>query len=71
MQRIRGVGRVADNEKALIVYFDEVPSDDDIRELHHCGMASGGFVTNQEIGLIGERAGESILPYKNAGLSGY
>jgi hypothetical protein len=34
LPRVLGVGRVADNAKALIVYFEWEPSDDDLRVLH-------------------------------------
>lgn len=32
--KVRGVSRVADNSKALLVSFDREPTDDDIRALH-------------------------------------
>lgn len=30
----RGIGRIADNDRALIVYFDVVPTDDEMRMIH-------------------------------------
>jgi hypothetical protein len=32
--KVRGVSRMGDNPKALLVCFDREPSDDDIRALH-------------------------------------
>lgn len=31
---VRGIGRVADNEKAIILYFDRKLTDDEMRALH-------------------------------------
>jgi hypothetical protein len=31
---IKGIGRVADNEKAIILYFDRRLTDDEMRALH-------------------------------------
>lgn len=33
--RARGVGRVADEPRALLVLLTDIPGDDDIRALHH------------------------------------
>lgn len=32
--KARGVGRVADNEQAVMLYFDRKLTDDELRELH-------------------------------------
>ena len=32
--RVRGVGRVADEPRALLVLLSDIPGDDDIRALH-------------------------------------
>jgi len=32
--RVNGVGRDADNERTLIVYFDRRPTDDELRAVH-------------------------------------
>lgn len=31
---MRGIGRVADNPQALMLYFDRRPSDDEVRHIH-------------------------------------
>lgn len=32
--KILGVGRVADNQRALLIACNQIPSDDDIRKVH-------------------------------------
>jgi len=32
--RVRGVGRVADEPRALLVMFTDIPTDDEIRQFH-------------------------------------
>lgn len=32
--RVRGVGRVADEPRALLVMFTDVPTDDELRKFH-------------------------------------
>ena len=32
--KVRGVGRVADEPRALLVLLDEIPTDDELRNLH-------------------------------------
>ena len=32
--RVRGIGRVSDNVKALVLYFDYRPTDDQMRAIH-------------------------------------
>lgn len=32
--RACGIGRMADNDKALLVYFDRRPTDDEMRDIH-------------------------------------
>lgn len=32
--KVRGVGRVADDQRCLLVAFDRIPSDDDLRAVH-------------------------------------
>jgi hypothetical protein len=43
----KGIGRVADNEKALILYFDRKPSDDEMRAIH-CMCGGDGAVVEIE-----------------------
>jgi hypothetical protein len=33
--RARGIGRVSDNENAVILYFDRKLTDDEMRAVHH------------------------------------
>lgn len=32
--KVQGVGRMADNPRAVLISLDERPSDDDLRDLH-------------------------------------
>lgn len=36
MNRILGISRMFDNKKAVLVAFEDEPSDDDMRMLHDC-----------------------------------
>jgi hypothetical protein len=38
--RIRGIGRVAENPKELSLYFDSVPTDDDMRRIQEAIKAA-------------------------------
>jgi hypothetical protein len=51
----RGIGRVADNEQALILYFDRKPTDDEMRAIH---VICGG------VGVVVE-VDDGEVPLKN------
>jgi hypothetical protein len=73
-QRVRGVGRVADNVRALLMIFAVEPTDDEIRAIHDYLLAwreppapvPADWIENLcahvgEDGLIGEPAARALL----------
>jgi hypothetical protein len=55
--RARGVGRMADNVKAVLVYFDRRLTDDEMRKLH---MMLNERVANYDFGFPPRIAGAGI-----------
>lgn len=52
LPKAMGVGRIADNEQAILVHFGRRPSDDDLRHLHE---VLSGRVARSETPLVGWR----------------
>lgn len=61
--KVLGVGRMADNERALLVTLDGVPTDDELRAFHEFVSTRGGHhVPGEGTWFVSKDGGGMLLP---------